>query len=121
MFELLSIVCTAAALAQSGCMPDLDATGEPARPDTHEMRVAAGTWQLSYAGNGHDFDRDHLTEHWRRRAAQICAGDYRGHPIVQAQYPDAGYDAVASYWPVASARSYNVEAFGVAYCKDHTR
>lgn len=121
MFEFLSIVCTAAALAQGSCMPDVRGEPAPVRPDTYEMRVEPGMWQLSYSGNPHDFGEDRLAEHWRRRAAQLCAGDYRGDPVVQLQYPEPGYDAMLASLSFAAPRTFNVEAFGVAHCVDRTR
>ncbi len=125
MFELLSIVCTAAALAaQTSCVPDLGNSGGEATitlPDAYEAQVAPGMYQLSYAGSGHDFDGTALVGHWRRRAAQLCAGDYRGHPTTQVSYPEPGYDMMVSALPVSGSRTFNVETFGVAYCTDPTR
>ena len=126
MFELLSIVCTAAALAQGSCLP---ATGEGAafgnggshRPDVHEMRVAPGAWQLSYAGRGDRFPAEVLVAHWRRRASQLCAGDYVGAPMAQTTYPDPGYDMMVAFLPLAASRTYNTEVWGVAHCADPSR
>ena len=127
MFEFLSIVCTAAALSQGSCMPDGAGAGGPfgfgetPRPDSYEMRVAPGMYQLSYAGRGDRFDRDHLVAHWRRRASQLCAGDYAGMPMAQTSYPDPGYDALVTFLPLSGTRTYNTEVYGVAHCADGTR
>ena len=128
MFEFLSIVCTAAALAQGGCLPDstgggngLFGSGEAPRPDAHEMRVAPGMYQLSYAGRGDRFPGDTLVAHWRRRASQLCAGDFVGMPLAQTTYPEPGYDAMVMYLPLSATRTYNTEVYGVAHCTDATR
>ena len=118
MFELLSIVCTAAALMQGGCVPDevLHGDAKMIMPDAYEQMIAPKTFQLSYSGSGHDFDTASLTAHWRRRASQLCAGDYSGHPVSQTQYPEPGYDAMISISFLSPNRSFNVETYGVAYC-----
>ena len=88
MFELLGIVCTAAALMQGGCLPDdfaANAERKVVLPDAYEQMIAPGTFQLSYSGNGHEFDTAALTAHWNRRAAQLCAGDFSGYPVSQTQ------------------------------------
>lgn len=121
MFEFLSIACAAAAIGQGGCLPDDGWQSASLRPDAYEMQVAAGEYQLSYSGDGHDFEPAVLTEHWRRRAALICAGDYRGRPMVQVEYPEPGYDAMVSFLPLAESRTFNVQVFGVAHCADATR
>jgi hypothetical protein len=122
MFELLSIVCTAAALSQvGGCIPDQSTGAQAPRPDSYEMRVAPGTYQLSYAGHGKHFAADTLLEHWRRRASQLCAGTFSGQPLSQTTYPDPGYELMVSRLFLASSRSYNVEVYGVAYCADGSR
>ena len=127
MFEFLSIVCTAAALAQGSCMPDAASgggpfgSGEAPRPDAYEMRVAPGMFQLSYAARGDRFDQDRLVAHWRRRASQLCAGDYVGMPLAQTTFPEPGYDAMVMYLPLSATRTYNTEVYGVAHCTDTTR
>lgn len=122
MLDLLAIVCTAAALAQGGCLERLHGGSRPAPlPDAYELRVGAGAWHLSYSGSGHDFDPASLAEHWRRRAAQRCGGDYRGTPLVQAQHPEPGYDAMVSALRLPGSRGFNVEAYGVAHCSGATR
>ena len=121
MFELLSIACAAAAMGQGDCLPGSEWQPTPPRPDAYEMQVAPGEYQLSYSGDGHDFEPAFLTEHWRRRAALICAGDYRGGPVVQVEYPEPGYDSMVSILPLSESRTYNVQVFGVAHCADASR
>ena len=123
MFEFLSIVCLAAALNQAGCAQQSDAVQgqRKSMPDAYEMRVAPGMYQLSYAASGHEYDVSGLTQHWRERAAQLCAGDYRGLPQSQVQYPEPGFDAMTSFLSVAAVRTFNVEVYGVAHCADGAR
>lgn len=121
MFEFLSIVCTAAALAQGSCMPDLQGGDRPPTPDSYEMRVAPGMYQLSYAGHGRHFAGQALVHHWRRRATQLCGGDFAGTPLVNNSYPDPGYELMVSRLFLASSRTRNVEVYGVAHCADPTR
>ena len=119
MFELLSLLCTAAALMQGGCMPDdfaLNGKKQVVLPDGYEQMVAPGAFQLSYSGSGYDFDTVSLTAYWNRRAAQLCAGEFSGYPVSQTQYPQAGYDTMVSATFLSANRSFNVETYGVAYC-----
>ena len=121
MFELLSIVCTAAALMQGGCIPeDMSTNGEKKVivPDGYEQMIAPDTFQLSYSASGYDFDRAALTAHWNRRAAQLCAGDFMGQPVSQTQYPEPGYEQMISATFLSAHRTYNVETYGVAYCAE---
>ena len=119
MFEMLSIVCAAAALMQGGCIPDdmsIDGEKKVVLPDAYEQMIAPDTFQLSYSGSGHDFDQAALIAHWNRRAAQLCSGNFTGHPVSQTQYPEPGYEQMISATFLAGNRSFNVETFGVAYC-----
>ena len=122
VFELLSIVCTAAALMQGGCVPEgFAGNGEQkaALPDGYEQMIAPGAFQLSYSGSGYDFDRTVLTAHWNRRAAQLCAGDFTGVPVSQTQYPEPGYDSIIAATFLSGSRTFNVETYGVAYCANN--
>ncbi|MFT5446525.1 MAG: hypothetical protein ACI9DC_001694 [Gammaproteobacteria bacterium] len=121
VFEMLSIVCTAAALMQGGCIPDdMSINGEKKVivPDGYEQMIAPGAFQLSYSGSGHDFDRAALTAHWNRRAAQLCAGNFTGQPVSQTQYPESGYEQMISATFLSGNRSFHVETYGVAYCEE---
>ena len=82
MFEMLSIVCTAAALMQGGCIPDgMSFNGEKKVivPDGYEQMIAPRAFQLSYSGSGYDFDRAALTAHWNRRAASFVPATSRAN------------------------------------------
>lgn len=118
MFEFLSIVCVAVSMMQGGCMPD-DLKTQGAKPvevsDSYERVIAPGAYQLSYSASGYKLDTVALTAHWKRRAAQLCAGKFIGQPVTQTQYPQSGYDATFLSWN----RNFNVEAYGVAYCVEH--
>ncbi|MFT5172256.1 MAG: hypothetical protein ACI8W7_000420 [Gammaproteobacteria bacterium] len=119
MFELFSILCTAAALLQGGCMPsDLAVNGKTkvVLPDGYEQMIAPGAFQLSYSGSGYDFNAVTLTAYWNRRAAQLCAGEFNGYPVSQTQYPEAGYETMISASFLSANRTFNVETYGVAYC-----
>lgn len=120
MREFLSIVCVAAVLSLGGCAHHAGGTqGQSAAvSDSHEMRVAPGMYQLSYAASGHAYDLPELVQHWHARAAQVCAGAYRGLPLAQTQYPEPGFDALTSYLSVAAVRTFSVEVYGVAHCLD---
>lgn len=123
MFRLLRIVGVAAVLSQGGCAQQAGAAQgqRNAVPDSHEMRVAPGMYQLSYAASAHEYDVPALAQHWRARAAWVCAGAYRGLPLTQTQYPEPGFDALTSYLSVAAVRTFNVEVYGVAHCLDASR
>ena len=121
MFELLSVVCTAAVLAEGTCLPSASGHDNAPRPDAYEMQVESGMHHLSYSGSGHDFDVETLKEHWRRRATQLCAGEFTGHPLWQTHAPDPGFDTLVSYLPAGGNRAFNVEVYGVAYCADAPR
>lgn len=121
MFEMLSIVCTAAALMQGGWIPDgmsINGAKKIVVPDGYEQMIAPDAFQLSYSGSGHDFDRASLTAHWNRRAALLCAGNFTGQPVSQTQFPEAGYDQMISATFLSATRTYNVETYGVAYCEE---
>jgi len=121
MFEMLSIACTAAMLGGGSCAPHGAAASAPPAPDSYEMRVGPGMYQLSYAARGDRFDSAALTEHWRRRASQLCAGDYVGQPLQQTTHPDPGYDAMVSLMFITASRTWNTEVYGVAHCDDPRR
>ncbi len=121
MFELLSIACTAAMLGGGSCAPDAAGADTPPVPDSYEMRIGPGTYQLSYAGRGDRFDAQALVAHWRRRASQLCAGDYVGQPLYQTTSPDPGYDGIVAATFLSASRTWNVEAYGVAHCDDPRR
>lgn len=123
MFKLLGIVGIAAVLSQSGCAQQAGAAQEERNtlPDSHEMRVAPGMYQLSYAGSGHAYDVPELARHWHARAALVCAGAYRGLPLADTHYPEPGFDALTSYLSVAPVRTFSVEVYGVAHCFDGSR
>lgn len=123
MFEFLSIACLAAALNQTGCVPQSDAARGPHKiiADVYEIRVAPGMYQLSYAASGHEYDVSGLTQHWHERAALHCAGNYLGLPQTQIQYPEPGFDAMTSFLSVAAVRTFNVEVYGVAHCLERAR
>jgi hypothetical protein len=123
VFDFRSIVGVAAVLSLGGCAQQAGgAQGQRhAVPDSHEMRVAPGRYQLSYAASGHAYDEPELVQHWRERAASVCVGAYRGLPLAQTQYPEPGFDALTSYLSVAAVRSFNVEVYGVAHCFDAGR
>jgi len=117
VIELFSIVCVAATLIQGGCAPgDLNIQGEKTvdLADSYEQMIAPGAFQLSYSGSGKAFTTAALTAHWKRRAAQLCAGGFTGVPVTQTQYPQSGYDATF----LSGTRGFNVEAYGVAYCAE---
>ena len=119
VFELLSILCTAATLMQGGCMPeDIAVNGEASivLPDRYEQRIAPGAFQLSYSGSAHEFDTASLTAHWNRRAAQLCEGEFSGYPVSQTHYPEPGYEAMISASFLSGYRTFNIETYGVAYC-----
>ena len=123
MFEFLSIVCLAAALSQGSCVQQANGASGQQRsaPDSYEMRVAPGMYQLSYAASAHDYSVPGLVAHWRERAAQLCGGDHRGVPQSQIRYPDPGFDAITAFLSVETVRTYNVEVYGVAHCADDSR
>ena len=123
MFEFLSIVGVVAALSQGGWMQQAGGAQEQrnAVPDSHEMRVAPGMYQLSYAASGHEYGVPELVQHWRQRAVRVCDGAYYGLPLAQTHYPEPGFDALTSYLSAAAVRTFNVEVYGVAHCLDASR
>lgn len=121
MFKLLSIVGVAAVLSQGAQQAGAAQGQRHAVPDSHEMRVAPGMYQLSYAASGHAYDVPALARHWHTRAALVCAGAYHGLPLAQTHYPEPGFDALTSYLSVAAVRTFNVEVYGVAHCLDGRR
>jgi hypothetical protein len=119
VFELLSILCTASALMQGGCMPDdlgLNGAKKVVLPDAYDQMIAPGAFQLSYSGSGYEFNPVTLTAYWNRRAAQLCAGEFSGYPVSQTLYPEAGYATIISATFLSASRTFNVETYGVAYC-----
>jgi len=123
MFELLSIACAAALAGSGGCAPggDQGVSNAAPMPDAYEMRVGPGMYQLSYAARGDRIDAQMLLAHWRRRASQLCRGDYVGQPLHQTTTPDPGYDAIVATLFVTASRTWNTEVYGVAHCDDPRR
>ena len=123
MIELLSIVCLFATAIQGECLPQgLNAQGEKKVlvSDSYEQMFAPGAYQLSYSSNGRNLDAAALTAYWNQRAAELCKGKFTGYPMSQTQYPDSTYDSIMSSTFIPGNSSFNVEAYGVAYCDNST-